>query len=58
MAPQHNPLRKTLAYSALVIGVAALGAVVLYFATSLVLYLWNDTSWRTEIAHAVSQHQQ
>jgi Succinylglutamate desuccinylase / Aspartoacylase family len=41
---------KTLAYRAL----AALGAVVLYFATGLLLYLWNDTSWRTEIAHISS----
>jgi hypothetical protein len=38
--------------------VATLGAVVLYFATGLLVYLWNDMSWRTEIAHAVSRHQQ
>jgi hypothetical protein len=43
------------AYSGCSNRVAALGAVVLYFA---ILYLWNDTSWRTEIAHAVSRHQQ
>jgi hypothetical protein len=58
MVPQHNPLRKSLAYSAAVIGAAALGAVVLYFATGLVLYLWNDTSWRTDlIAHVFPKHQ-
>ena len=42
MVPQHNPFRKTLAYSAVVIGVAALGAVVLYFATVGLLYLRSN----------------
>jgi hypothetical protein len=37
--PQHNPLRKTLAYGAAVIGFAALGGVVIYFATAGLLYL-------------------
>ncbi|MGB8631831.1 MAG: hypothetical protein WCD69_21050 [Xanthobacteraceae bacterium] len=44
--PQHNPLRKTLAYGAAVIGFATLGAVVLYFATVGLLYL------RSNICHS------
>jgi hypothetical protein len=39
MVPQHNPFRKTLAYGIAVIGFAAVGAVVLYFATVGILYL-------------------
>jgi hypothetical protein len=42
MVPQHNPLRKTLAYGAAVIGFAALGALVLYFATVGLLYLRSN----------------
>ena len=59
MVLQHNPLRKTLAYGAAVISFAALSAVVLYFATGLLLYLWNDASWRTDlIAHVMPKHEQ
>jgi hypothetical protein len=58
MVPQHNPLQKSLAYGAAVIGFAALCAVVLYFATGSILYLLHDTSWRTDsIAHVVPKHQ-
>ena len=39
MVAQHNPLQKTLAYGAAVIGFAALGGVVLYFFTAGLLYL-------------------
>ena len=39
MVPQHNPLRKTLAYGAAVIGFAALGGFAIYFATAGLLYL-------------------
>jgi hypothetical protein len=42
MAPQHNPLRKTLLAGAAVIGFAVLGAVVLYFATVGILYLRSN----------------
>jgi hypothetical protein len=42
MVPQHNPLRKSLAYGAAVIGFAALAAVVLYLATMGLLYLRSD----------------
>jgi hypothetical protein len=42
MVPQHNPLRKSLAYGAAVMGFAALGAVVLYFATAGILYLRSN----------------
>jgi len=42
MVPQHNPIRKTLAYSAAVIGFAVLCAVVLYFATVGLIYLRSN----------------
>ena len=42
MVPQHNPLRKTLAYGAAVIGFAALGGVVVYFFTAGLLYLRSN----------------
>jgi hypothetical protein len=47
MVPQHNPLRKSLAYGVAVIGFAALGAVVLYFATVGILYLRSNFYFRS-----------
>jgi hypothetical protein len=54
MAPQHNPLRKSLAYGAAVIGFAALNAVVLFFATGVILYLRNNMSWQ-QVVHLVTR---
>jgi hypothetical protein len=42
MLPQHNPLRKTLAYGAAVIGFAAICGVVVYFFTAGLLYLRSN----------------
>ena len=43
MVLQHQPLRKTLASAAGVIGFAAVGAVLIYFTTGLLRFLSNDT---------------
>jgi hypothetical protein len=42
MVPPHNPLRKTLAYGAAVIGFAVLGSVIVYFFTAGLLYLRSN----------------